>query len=105
MKTVYKVFRLIILTVIITYFIGTMFFYYSTEVNFESDHENGKTFVTGFGLQDQEDAYLLAVSSYFTITTLSTVGYGDFYPLSNSEKILAMGIMLIGVAFFSYVLN
>jgi potassium voltage-gated channel Eag-related subfamily H protein 8 len=36
---------------------------------------------------------------------LSTVGYGDFYPISNLEMILAVVIMLGGVAFFSFIMG
>ena len=47
----------------------------------------------------------LAISCYFALTTLSTVGYGDFYPISNVERLVAVGIMLGGVAFFSYIMG
>jgi potassium voltage-gated channel Eag-related subfamily H protein 8 len=36
---------------------------------------------------------------------LSTVGYGDFYPISNTERVVAVIIMLLGVAFFSYIMG
>lgn len=39
------------------------------------------------------------------MTTLSTVGYGDYFPISNLERIMAVLVMLIGVAFFSYILG
>jgi voltage-gated potassium channel len=39
------------------------------------------------------------------LTTLSTVGYGDYYPISNVERCLAVVIMLLGVAFFAFVMG
>lgn len=42
---------------------------------------------------------------YFVLTTLSTVGYGDKYPISNFEKILGILLMIVGIAFFSYVMG
>jgi potassium voltage-gated channel Eag-related subfamily H protein 8 len=36
---------------------------------------------------------------------LSTVGYGDFYPISNLEMISAVVIMMGGVAFFSFIMS
>jgi hypothetical protein len=36
---------------------------------------------------------------------LSTVGYGDLYPISNIEMIIAVVCMMIGVAVFSVVMN
>tara|TARA_B110001450_G_C17380459_1_gene383465 strand:- start:452 stop:586 length:135 start_codon:yes stop_codon:yes gene_type:complete len=42
---------------------------------------------------------------YFTFTSLSTVGFGDLNPRSNSERILTAVILLFGVAIFSYILG
>ena len=54
---------------------------------------------------DHDQMYQLLVSSYFALTTLSTVGYGDYFPISNEERIFAVIIMLGGVAFFSYIMG
>lgn len=45
------------------------------------------------------------ISCYFALTTLATVGYGDFYAVSKSEMIIAVMILMGGVAFFSYVMS
>lgn len=37
---------------------------------------------------------------YFTITTISTVGYGDLHPVSESGKMLAMFLIVMGVGTF-----
>jgi len=42
---------------------------------------------------------------YYMLTTLSTVGYGDFYPFSIAEKIVGSLIQIIGVTIFSIVMN
>lgn len=65
------------------------------------------TFVLHFDLFDEKksDFEKLCISCYFALTTLSTVGYGDFYPISNVERIVAVIIMLGGVAFFSYIMG
>lgn len=47
----------------------------------------------------------LITSAYFITTTLATVGYGDYYPLSVVEKIVTIFIMLIGITFFSYIMS
>ena len=39
------------------------------------------------------------------LTTLSTVGYGDYYPYSIAEKIVGSMIQIIGVTLFSIVMN
>jgi hypothetical protein len=39
---------------------------------------------------------------YFSFTSLSTVGFGDYHPRSNVERVVAAFILLFGVAVFSY---
>ena len=38
-------------------------------------------------------------------TTLSTVGFGDFNPKSEIERIMMTFILLVGVACFSYIMG
>jgi hypothetical protein len=47
---------------------------------------------------------LLALN-YFSFTTLTTVGFGDFHPRSDVERLFITFQMLIGVAIFSYFLG
>ena len=44
--------------------------------------------------------YLTAL--YWSVYTLTTVGYGDIAPQNDYEKAVAMGAMVIGVAVFAY---
>ena len=48
-----------------------------------------------------QDQYV--ASLYWTVTTLTTVGYGDIVPINNQERILAIFIMVIGATVFGYV--
>jgi hypothetical protein len=45
------------------------------------------------------------VVTYWAFTTLSTVGFGDFYPRSNAERLLCAFILLFGVTIFSYIMG
>lgn len=36
---------------------------------------------------------------------MSTIGYGDIYPVSVSEKIYVIGMLVIGCGWFAYVIN
>ena len=75
MKNIYSVFRLILLTVIITYFIGC--FFYLVSGLFKDEDPN---FISKFKLKETPGYYQMITSCYFSITTLSTVGYGDLSP-------------------------
>jgi len=43
--------------------------------------------------------------NYFSFTTLSTVGFGDFNPKSNLERLYMAFGMLLGVSIFSWILG
>lgn len=42
---------------------------------------------------------------YYAITTLSTIGFGDFAPKSINEKIIISFVMMLGVSIFSYIMG
>lgn len=59
-----------------------------------------------FGLDDtMEPKDISIILTYFAFTSLSTVGFGDFHPRSNVERIFCAFILLFGVAIFSYIMG
>lgn len=102
---VYRIFRLLVIAFFITYFIGCFWYMISDNLNSDYDREHRMTFVTFFNLEDDTNWRKLIISCYYTLTTLATVGYGDFYPVSDTERIIAVVLMLAGVAFFSYIMG
>ncbi len=42
---------------------------------------------------------------YFSFTSLSTVGFGDYHPISNSERLVTCFLLLFGVAIFSWIMG
>ena len=42
---------------------------------------------------------------YYAFTSLSTVGFGDYHPKSNFERVICAAILLFGVAIFSYMMG
>tara|TARA_B110000285_G_scaffold196933_1_gene228210 strand:+ start:1297 stop:1539 length:243 start_codon:yes stop_codon:yes gene_type:complete len=45
------------------------------------------------------------IMMYFTFTSLTTVGFGDFHPRSDFERIMIAVVLLFGVAIFSLVMD
>ena len=55
---------------------------------------------------DSKDAPVIALTStYFAITSLSTVGFGDLHPRSDLERSIGAFLLLAGVAIFSYIMG
>lgn len=102
---IYNLIRLIVIACFITYFIGCMFFFISQDLNTEKDVKEGHTFFLSNEFKEEEYERNLVTAVYFALTTLSTVGYGDLYPISNREMIVVLIFMLGGVAFFSYIMG
>ena len=67
--------------------------------------QDGRTWYVVFELHEKETTDQLITSLYFALTMLSTVGYGDIYPISDMEMIMAVLCMMIGVGVFSVVMN
>lgn len=87
---------------LLTYFLGCFWYLVSTEQDVE---EGTETWITVFEIEKYSILERLTVSCYYAITMLSTVGYGDLYPISNNEKLFAVFCMLFGVATFSVVMD
>ena len=43
--------------------------------------------------------------TYFTLTTMTTIGFGDFHPRTNIERIFVTLFFLLGTGIFSYAMN
>ena len=54
------------------------------------------------GIQGYSDIQLYLTSFYFTIETVTTVGYGDFEIKTSVEKIFTIVTMLVGVIIFTF---
>jgi len=98
----YQVFRLIIFILILSYFLGTMWFIMTMYTTYNDDQF---TFYNAYGLKYLEDMENLTIVVYFVFTTLTTVGLGDFNPKSEIERGVMTFVLLIGVACFSFVMS
>lgn len=97
---VYKIVRVFMIAILITYFSGCIWYFIVS--SFREDNAFYDTFLNKPGIDNMTK---LIICCYFSLTTLSTVGYGDYYPISDLEIITSIIYMICGVAFFSYVMT
>jgi len=50
-----------------------------------------------------EQKYVAAL--YWVFTTMTTVGYGDIYPMNNLERVFAVCVMIFGATVFGYIVG
>ena len=134
---VYKIFRLIVIIFMITYFIGCFWWLLARYVNTPHDIKIGNTFIEYFKMNKLFDSQecldlrclkkdkstlcddkdwlekhckvslrtQVIIVCYYALTTLSTVGYGDYYPISRNEKVVGCILMLVGITFFAQIIG
>ena len=61
--------------------------------------------VVKYNIQDYDASTQYLSSFYWTITTLTTVGYGDITPANSMEQFFCIFVMLGGVFFYSYTIG
>lgn len=111
----FEIGRLIFIIFTCSYFLGILWYIF---VHDFQDWENPwlidvyndyDTFYTheGYNFQNPEYSNIskLVKVWYFGITTLSTIGFGDFHPMSCIEKVVFSFIMMGGVSIFSFIMG
>jgi hypothetical protein len=98
----FLVVRLVISIILLSYILGTI--WYIVTFSF-TESEDQFTFYNSYDLKDMTNNQKLVVVVYFIFTTLSTVGFGDYTPKSEIERLGTIFILLVGVAVFSYIMG
>ena len=72
---------------------------------YEIEHVNENTFIAYYGLNIKNDVTRYITMIYYTFTTLATVGFGDYHPCADEEKLFAVIVFLSGVSVISYLMG
>tara|TARA_B110000285_G_scaffold232775_1_gene304716 strand:+ start:757 stop:1332 length:576 start_codon:yes stop_codon:yes gene_type:complete len=98
--------KMVLMLFNISYFTGIVWMIYCdiTSLHFVADTKEGH-FIEEFDINSESQQMQMLMAMYYAFTSLSTVGFGDFYPISNAERILCTIILLFGVAIFSYIMG
>jgi len=64
-------------------------------------------FITAYNLYypKSDMMFSIIILQYFSFTSLTTVGFGDYNPKSNIERLFIAFSLLFGVAIFSYIIG
>lgn len=107
-----KTIRLCLSIMIFAYFIGSYWYIFSIMAQSLMDRlrpldhvDSFANYEHGLNLSQQTPEQKVLISMYFAFTSLSTVGFGDYYPVSDLERLVGSFVLLAGVAMFSYILS
>ena len=98
----FQIFRLVVFILFLAYLLGTLWFLMTKHTTTDPEEF---TFYNEYGLADRTDFENVSVLMYFMFTTLSTVGFGDFNPKSEIERLIMTFILISGVACFAYIMS
>ena len=98
---------------ILSYFLGILFYIF-TDVIADLYHEKEKEpddhdlmigFYHAYFKPSDSLSQRVIILCYFSFTSLTTVGFGDFVPRSDFERIFMAVVILGGVSMFSYIVG
>ena len=106
-----KIFKLMVIIFNISYFLGFFWYIFCDEMMpVEHEKNDSNYFISNFQLDElhlderRTDSEAGIILVYYMFTSLSTVGFGDYHPRSDTERIMCSIVLLFGVAIFSYVM-
>ena len=108
LQVILKIFSIFIQFVFTVYLLANVWIIFVKIMNSLNNNKNGKNFIQNrpdWDLDSMENFEEVVTIIYFAVTSLSTVGFGDYYPITNEERIFISFILLFGVALFSYIMN
>ena len=101
--TVWEIIVQVLEMVFITFLISCLWYNYSYHVYVNDLEPNN--FILNFALADDSKSQRFIKSWYFIFTTLSTVGYGDFYATNKHEQWFAILLLLAGPTWFAFTMG
>ena len=93
----------------VAYFTGIIWMIFC-QMNFyisggESRDDDRDYFYEVYEVSSLSGSDVALISLYYSFTTLSTIGFGDFHPKDDVERIFCAIIMVGGVMVFSYIMG
>ena len=115
LQYILEIIEMILITLNVAYILGMLWIVWCEawedmvlNTNFHDSRETGgyeNFFMVKFGLVDNTIKENVILAMYFAFTTLSTVGFGDLYPISDNERVVGAIILFVGVLIFSFIIG
>ena len=75
------------------------------EDSIDMGSNDNEDFISFFGMDQFENNRKIIILIYWMFTTLTSVGFGDYHPRSDPERIGVILIFMFGVGTFSIILG
>ena len=90
----------VLMLFLMSHLVGCLWIF--TGKTFEDPDVEGDSWIEACGFQEMNMMELYAASMYFSMQTLTTVGYGDIRIVQTEERVLCILLEFVGVIFFSF---
>lgn len=67
--------------------------------------EHMVSWISALGIDDESVATRYIAACYWAVVTISTVGYGDITPTNETEVIMTILLVFLGVSMYSYIIS
>ena len=106
----FKIVRILLSILLLAFVLGSVWYIYSSVVWDYKDEllksfQDDDIFIDAYGLANKHAASNGLAVTYFAFTTLSSVGFGDFYPRNSLERLCMIVIFLYSLTVFSAILG
>ena len=63
------------------------------------------SWINALGIDDESVSTRYIAACYWAVVTISTVGYGDITPTNETEVLMTIILVFIGVSSYSYIIS
>lgn len=97
---VIRMINLVVTIFLIDHWVACLWFFIG-----EVAHISGESWLTNASLESARTSTQYLKSLYWSITTLTTVGYGDITPTNDLEIVFTLVIMFLGVSMYAFIIG
>ena len=99
-KGVLRLFKFFFTVVLVVHINGCIWHFIGT-----SDDTNSDSWLLKPEVARMSENEIYLASIYFVMQTIATIGFGDIVPVTMTERIYTLLLLLIGVGFYSYIVG